>query len=273
MPVDVLQHDDTVVNDPAHRNCQTGQAHEVQRPVEKRHDQHRNHHAERDGKGDYDGGPQGVGDTREGPGPQLQQEKEHGQHSESEALDALADHLAQFLFQPGRLALHYRDVNVGRNLTLQVNQQLVDGVGNVDGVAVRGFLHVQAHAGIAVGTRDGAGLGSGNTHVGHLSQADGRCVAPGSPARTGRAAVPGETHRQLAYGLQVGVVMECAHGHGAVAGSHAAGVDVHRVTLQSADYVLDGQPIGVQQNGVHRHEHLLVHGSLNLHVEHSRERL
>ena len=67
--------------------------------------------------------------------------------------------------------------------------------------------------------------------------------------------------------------MKGADRHGAVSGLHAAGVHVHRVTLQRADDVLHGQPVGVQQCRVHGDDDLLIDPSLNVHLKHARHRL
>ena len=120
VPVDVLQHHDAVVHDPAHGDGQAGQAHEVQRPVEQGHDQHRYHHAEGDGQRDDDGGPDGVGDAGKRPRPQLQQEEEYCSHSEEKPLKTLPENFAQFFFQTRGLAFDHRDFQVRRKLVVQV---------------------------------------------------------------------------------------------------------------------------------------------------------
>ena len=271
MPVDVLQHHDAVVNDAAHGDGQAGQAHEVHVPVEDGHDQHGHHHAQGNRQGDDHGGPDGIDYAGEQGRPDLQQEHEHGDDGEGEALHALGYDLAEFLFQPGSLAVHHGDVQVGRQFAFQLQQQVVDGVGDVDGVAVGGFEHVEAHAGLPVGAGDGAGLRRGDAHVGHVNHADGRGggIGGGAAVRAGRPVGTGESHGQVADGIQVGVPVEGADGDDAVLGRHAAGGDVHRVALQGSDDVLDGEAVGFQQRRVNGDEDLLGNAALDVHLEHA----
>ena len=117
------------------------------------------------------------------------------------------------------------------------------------------------------------GLRRSYPDIGDFRHADRGGDAPAGASRAGRSAGTGKADGQVPYGIQIGVAMERAYRHRAAARVDAAGVNVHRVALEGADDVLDGQSVGIQQGRVHRHEDLLVDAAFNLHVKDARHRL
>ncbi len=136
MPVDVLEDDDGVVDDPADGDRQPAQGHDVDRDAGNEHERKRGH--DRDGNAD-------GGDQR---GPQAHQEEEDRQDREERAEAALAHEAVARLDDEGREVLN-RGVGEGAGLG-QLVETLLDALDHVDGVGVAGLGHGENQRGLAV---------------------------------------------------------------------------------------------------------------------------
>ncbi|CAA9291263.1 MAG: hypothetical protein AVDCRST_MAG48-532, partial [uncultured Friedmanniella sp.] len=133
------------------------------------------------------------GDRRDHGGADREQEREDHQHGEGEAEPALDGEVVDRLLDGGGLVEDGAEGGAGAHRALQVGQQVLEGVGDLDGVGVALLEHGQAESGPPVLARDRRRLDRRHRDGGQRPQRDGAVGGGDRPAadglrRAGRAA-------------------------------------------------------------------------------------
>ena len=139
--VDVLEDDDRVVDDPSDGDREAAQGHDVQGDPGRLHD----HEGGEDRERDADRGDDRRADA--------EQEQEDRQDREQGAEAALAEQPVAGLLDEQRQVRDDRDGDGVLVLLAQLGELGGDGVGDQDGVGVRGLGDRQGQRGLAVGAR------------------------------------------------------------------------------------------------------------------------
>ncbi len=159
--VDVVDHDDRVVDQHADRQHQREQHHHVERHAGELHDDERQQHRERDRRADEEGVAQ----------PHGEEEHDHHEHDAGEdVVLEIGHHDADVL----RLVGEEGHLDSRRPGDLEALDFRLQPVGELDDVRARAFLHRQRHRFPAVDARVGAALLEAVAHrgdVAHLHRA------------------------------------------------------------------------------------------------------
>ena len=169
--VEVLEHDDRVVDYPPNGDGKTAQRHEIEGHVLPRHEQHACEDAQGNGQSDHQRRTQRVEQPAYHRRTNRQHEYEDDRHCEYESEHGLAQEGVDLPLDVRSLVEHYDDFNAGREVGQSV-QGFADCAGDVDGVRFRFLDDGHAHAGLAVGARDAGRDSAIEIHVRNVSQTD-----------------------------------------------------------------------------------------------------